>query len=62
MAASLVDAYVAIRRAHALGFTLLIEDGFLRARSWPQRDVPNELRQALYDNLAHVAKVLRGMK
>ena len=59
---SVVDAYAAIRKAHALGFTLLIEDGFLRARSWPQRELPNELIAALRENLVQVAKVIRGMK
>ena len=57
---SLVDAYAAIRRAHAEGFTLLVEDGFLRARSWPQRELPQDLRQSLLENLAQVARVLRG--
>jgi len=62
MPASLIDAYAAIRKAHAQGFTLLVEDGFLRARSWPQRELPGDLVRALRENLSQVAQVLRGMK
>jgi hypothetical protein len=57
---TVVDAASVLRAAHKEGFTLLLQDGFVRIASWPPKAVPADLRALILENLVGIARLLRS--